>query len=121
MPKPRSLHATLLAALPLMGCAQGSRPDDTNVEPAQRVIITTVHDWPSAADVALRARHLAGVPVRDALDIGALRYRMTLVCADTEACRAAMARIAADRSFALGVEPDGRMQIPAKPPREQSR
>ena len=72
------------------------------VRVAQRIVGRTVHDWPSAADVALRARRLAGVPVRDALDIGALRYRMTLVCADQEACRAAMARIAADRSFALG-------------------
>ena len=114
-------HALLLAMLPLLGCAQGSRPEDANTEPMQRVIVTTVHDWPSAADVALRARHLAGVPVRDALDIGALRYRMTLVCADQDACRAAMTRIAADRSFALGVEADGRMQIPAKPTREQSR
>jgi len=121
MLKSRSRRAALLAALPLFGCAQGSRPDDANAEPQQRVIVTTVHDWPSAADVALRARHLAGVPVRDALDIGALRYRMTLMCADPDACRAAMARIAADRSFALGVDADGRMQIPAKPPREQSR
>jgi hypothetical protein len=119
MLKLRSCHLALLAALPLLGCAQASRPEDA--EPQQRVIVTTVHDWPSAADVALRARRLAGVPVRDALDIGALRYRMTLVCPDNDACRAAMARIAADRSFALGVEADGRMQIPAKPTREQSR
>ena len=82
MLKSRYRDVALLAALALLGCAQGSRSDDENAEPQQRVIVTTVHDWPSAADVALRARHLAGVPVRDALDIGALRYRMTLVCPD---------------------------------------
>ena len=50
-----------------------------------------------------------------------MRYRLTLLCADTDACRAAMARIKADKSFALGVDAIDRVQIPAKPSRESSR
>ena len=36
-------------------------------------------------------------------------------------CRAAMARIAADKTFARSVDAEGRVQIPAKPSREVSR
>ena len=49
------------------------------------------------------------------------RYRMSLQCADAETCRAAMARIAADKTFARSVDAEGRVQIPAKPSREVSR
>jgi hypothetical protein len=121
MPIPCWRAAALLAVLPLWGCAQSGRADTANAEPGQRVVLTTAREFASPGEVMSRVVRLAGVPVRDAIDIGPLRYRMTLVCADEAACRSAIARIVADRSFALAVEPDGRMQIPAKPPREQSR
>jgi hypothetical protein len=111
----RSVHLVVLA---LLGCAAKS-PAPT--EPYQRVLLYTAGEWPGAAEVADRAARLAGVPVRETVQVAPNRWRMSLLCADTDACRAAMARIAADRSFALGVDAEGRVQIPAKPSREAAR
>jgi hypothetical protein len=113
-------HGALLCVLPLFACAQGGA--NRAVEFAgQRVVLTTVIEWPSTAEVVNRSARLSGVPVRDVMELAPRRYRMTLQCADDAACRAAMARIAADRQFVLAVDADGRMQIPAKPSREAAR
>jgi hypothetical protein len=108
-----------LCALPLFACAQVD--PNASAPPGQRVVLTTAIEWPSAAEVVDRAARLSGVRVREPLQIAPRRYRMTLECTDDAACRAAMARIAADRQFVLAVDADGRMQIPAKPSREMSR
>ena len=75
----------------------------------------------ATAPVGDRARQLSGVPVNDVIELAPDRYRMSLQCADADACRAAMARIAADKTFARSVDAEGRVQIPAKPSREVSR
>src|SRR5262245_44650477 len=109
----------LMAALPLVACAQA----DSNraPEPSRQVILYTTNEWPNSARVVDRAAELAGVRVRDALELAPRCYRVSLLCDDEAACKAAMARIAADRNFVLAVEADPRQQIPAKPSRESSR
>ena len=101
-----------LAAVPI---------DPPTAERGVRIVVTTRDDHSSAGEVMTRTANLARVPVRDVQDLSGLRYRMTLVCPDEAACRAAMARIAADRSFALGVDIEDRQQIPARPTRDTSR
>jgi hypothetical protein len=108
-------------ALPLLSACAGPDKRPPPSEPYQRVLLYTAGEWPGEAQVADRAARLAGVPVRDAVQVAPNRYRMLLLCADADACRAAMARIAADRTFALGVDAEGRVQIPAKPSREAAR
>jgi hypothetical protein len=110
-------RSVYLVALALFGCAAKS-PAPT--EPYQRVVLYTAGEWPQA-EVSDRVARLAGVPVRDTVQLAPHRWRLSLLCADTDACRAAMARIAADRTFALGVDAEGRVQIPAKPSREAAR
>jgi hypothetical protein len=112
--------AVLMGALPLWGCAQND-PTVPTAELGVRIIVTTRDDYPSAGDVMARAASLARVPVRDVQGLATQRYRMTVVCADETACRAAVQRIAADRSFALGVEGEERQKIPTKPTRDASR
>jgi len=114
-------HSVWLSVLSLCGCASGDVARAQAAQPSQRIVLTTVRELPGTAQVADRAAELSGVPVRDTVEIGPGRYRMTLLCADTDACKAAMSRIAADRSFVLAVDPDGRMQIPSKPSRDASR
>jgi hypothetical protein len=119
----RSRHLVLLAALLLFACGQ---PESSRAvappEAGKRVILTTKNEWPSDAQVADRAAQLGGVRVRDAMELGPRRYRLTLLCVDEAACKDAMARIAADRFFVHAVEPaDPREKIPAKPTRETSR
>ncbi len=106
---------------PLLACAgpDAKRPEPT--DPYQRVLVYTRQEYTSPAEVADQASRLAGVPVRDAVQLAPHRYRMLLVCPDHDACRAAIARIAGDRLFALGVDAEGRVQIPDKPSRETSR
>lgn len=111
-----SLALSLLAA-----CAGPDAKTPPPAEPYQRVLLYTAGEWPGAAEVADRVSRLAGVPVRDAMQLAPHRYRMSLLCADADACRAAMARIAADRTFAVGVDAEGRVQIPAKPSRDAAR
>ena len=112
----------LLGLLPLCGCLT-SEPAPVP-PPDLRIIVTTTTEYPTATEAALRAGNVARVPVRDADDLGAGRYRMVLVCPDTATCRAAAQRIANDRTFALGVDaefPGARQRTPLKPTREQSR
>lgn len=111
----------LLAVLPLFACAQNDAKRDAAAAPGQRVVLTTAIEWPGTAEVTNRAARLAGVAVRDTVEVGPRRYRMHLVCADDAACKQAIARIAADHGFALAVDVDARQQIPAKPSREWSR
>jgi hypothetical protein len=118
--KPRPPHLPLLA-LALAACAGPDAKTPAPTEPYQRVVLYTVGEWPGLAEVTNRASRLSGVPVRDVVEIAPMRYRMSLLCADADACRAAMARIAADRTFALGIDAEGRVQIPAKPSRDASR
>jgi len=101
--------------------ACGGPPTAPPAEPYQRVVLYTAHEWPGTFEVADRATRLAGVAVRDTVQVAPQRFRMSLLCADADACRAAIARIAADRTFAVGVDADGRVQIPAKPSRDASR
>lgn len=121
MPWTTLRHSVCLSVLPLIACAQAGADRAAAPEPSQRVVLTTAIEWPGIAEVQNRAARLSGVTVRDAMEMAPRRYRLTLVCADADACRAAMARIAADRSFALAVEADGRVQIPTKPARDASR
>lgn len=107
--------------LPLLcACAQ-TETKPAPAEPFQRVVLYTAIEWPGLAEVTNRTARLAGVPVRDVVETGPRRYRLSLLCADTEACRSAIARVAADRTFALAVDAEGRVQIPAKPTREAAR
>jgi hypothetical protein len=109
-------------ALPLLfACAGPGDKTPPPAQPYQRVLLYTANEWPDAAPVTDRAARLAGVPVRDALQLAPNRFRMSLICPDHDACRAAMARIAADRTFALGIDAEGRVQIPAKPSRDAAR
>jgi hypothetical protein len=105
----------------LLAACAGPDKRPPPAEPFQRVLLYTAGEWPGAAEVADRVARLAGVPVRDAMQLAPHRYRMSLLCADTDACRAAMGRIAADRTFAVGIDAEGRVQIPAKPSRDAAR
>src|SRR5688572_21090171 len=100
----------------LAACAGASTPPPEHA--FQRIVVYTAREWPSTAPVSDRAKRLSGVPVSDVIELAPDRYRMSLQCADTDACRAAMARIAADKTFAKGVDAEGRVQIPAKPSRD---
>jgi hypothetical protein len=108
-------HCALLSALPLWACAQSDLPVPT-AEPGVRIVVTM-----SVGEMTTRTANLARVPLRDVMELAPQRYRITLVCPDDAACRAAVARIAADRSFALGVDIEGRQQIPTRPSRDASR
>jgi hypothetical protein len=121
MPKILWRHGAWLSVLSLCGCASGDAARAQISQPSQRIVVTTVRELPGIAQVTDHAAKLSGVPVRDTVEIGPGLYRMTLLCADYDACKAAMSRIAADRSFVLGVDADGRVQIPSKPSRDMSR
>jgi hypothetical protein len=108
---------TVAVVLPLVACAHA----DTAPVPGLRVILTTATEWPSTAQVSDRASRLAGVAARNAVEDGPRRYYMTLDCHSEPDCRDAMARIAADRMFALGIERDARQRLPARPAGEASR
>ncbi|HSC01031.1 MAG TPA: hypothetical protein VLE45_14020 [Burkholderiaceae bacterium] len=112
---------TLLGLLPLCGCLT-SEPAPVP-PPDLRIVVTTATEYPTAAEAALRTSNVARVPVRDADDLGASRYRMVLVCPDVAVCREAAQRIANDRTFARGVDAEmpNRQRIPVKPSREASR
>ena len=103
----------------LVACAGASTPPPEH--PFQRIVIYTAREWPSTAPVSDRAKRLSGVPVSDVIELAPDRYRMSLQCPDADACRAAISRIAADKSFVKAVDAEGRVQIPAKPSREASR
>ena len=112
-------HRSVYLVAPLLLACAAKSPGPT--EPFQRVVLYTAGEWPNHAEVADRVARLAGVPVRDTLQLAPHRWRLSLVCADADACRDAIKRIEADRTFALGVQLEGRVQIPAKPTRESSR
>jgi hypothetical protein len=86
-----------------------------------RVILTTAAEWPATAEVANHVSRLARVPARNVVEDGPRRYRLTLECFSEPECREAMSRIAADRTFALGIERDARQRLPARPGGEASR
>ena len=111
----------VLSLLPLCSCLTSELAPVP--PPDLRIMVTTRGEYPSAVDAKIRAANLARVPIRDAEDLGAGRYRMVLVCPDIATCRAAAQRVADDRFFALGVDAEGpnRQQIPVKPTREASR
>ena len=91
--------------------------------PDLRITVTARTEYSSAFEAQVHASNLARVPIRDAEDLGAGRYRMVLVCPDTATCRSAAQRVADDRFFALGVDTEGpnRQRIPIKPTREAAR
>jgi hypothetical protein len=116
-------HGVLLGALLLCGCDTMNQLPPVP-PPDLRVVVTTQVEYPTAVQAQILVSNIAKVPIRDAEDLGAGRYRMVLVCPDTETCRAAAQRIADNRSFALGVDaenPNTRQKIPVKPTRAQSR
>ncbi len=114
-------RSALILLSAVLGACSGALRTPPPEGPSQRILVYTASDWVTVPEVAARVARLSGVPVYEALEIGPMRYRVTLLCADHDACRAAIARIAADKSFALGVDPIGRVQIPEKPSRESSR
>src|SRR5262245_19667154 len=105
----------------LFACAGPDARTPPPAEPYQRVLLYTAHEWPGAAEVSDRVARLAQVPVRDAMQLAPHRYRLSLLCADADACRSAISRIARYRTFSLGVDAEGRVQIPAKPSRDAAR
>ena len=114
--------ASLSTLLPLCSCLTSELAPVP--PPDLRIVVTTQIEYPTAAEAKLRVSNVARVPVRDAEDLGAARYRMVLVCPDTATCREAAQRIANDRTFALGLDaenPTTRQKIPIKPTREQAR
>jgi hypothetical protein len=115
----RAVSSALAAAFGLGACAQAGVPGAPVF--AQRVIITTYAEWPSAAEVALRVTDITRVPVRDALEDAPRRYRLTLQCPDEAACATAIRRLAEARSLVQAIERDTRQRIPGKPDRESSR
>jgi hypothetical protein len=113
-----------LSALLLCGCDTLNAPLPAVPPTDLRIYLTTRSEYPTAGDAKIRASNLAGMPIREADDLGAGRYRMVLVCPDAATCRAAAQRIADDHFFALGVDfesPQTRQRIPVKPTREASR
>lgn len=118
----RPVVAAAMAALGLTACAQGGERSGPPLAPgAQRVVVTTVVEWPSAAEVASRVAGIGGVPVRDAEHDTPRNYRMTLDCADADVCRDAMKRIAEARSFVQFIAVDSRQRVPRKPERDAAR
>lgn len=116
----RPLAVLWLAAV--AACAQsGERAGPPLAPGAQRVVVTTVVEWPSAAEVASRVAGIGGVPVRDAAIDSPRNYRMTLDCADAAACHDAIKRIAAARTFVQFIGADDRQRVPRKPERDASR
>lgn len=110
------------AAMAVAACAQsGERAGPPPAPGAQRVVVTTVVEWPSAAEVGSRVAGIGGVPVRDAELDTPRNYRMTLDCADAATCRDAMKRIADARSFVLFIGVDERQRVPRKPERDATR
>lgn len=107
----------VVAVAPLVACA----PVETPASSGLRVIVSTANEWPTATEVANRAARLARVAVRNIVEDGPRRYYLTLDCHSEPDCREAMARIAADRSFALGVERDTRQRLPGRPGGEAAR
>ena len=115
-------HVARLSVMLLCGC--NTVNNEAPVPPPDlRIMVTARSEYPSAIEAKIQASILARVPIRDAEDMGAGRYRMILVCPDTATCRSAVQRIADDRFFALGVDAEGpnRQKIPIKPTREASR
>jgi hypothetical protein len=108
-----------VVAWTLAACANANTPPPEHA--FQRIVVYTAREWPSTAPVSDRAKRLSGVPVSDVVELAPDRYRMSLQCPDADACRAAMTRIVADKTFAKGVDAEGRVQIPAKPTRDASR
>jgi len=116
-------QGVLLGALLLCGCDTMNQLPPVP-PPDLRIVVTTPVEYPTAVQAQILVSNIAKVPIRDAEDLGAGRYRMVLVCPDTETCRAAAQRIADNRSFALGVDaenPNTRQKIPVKPTRAQAR
>jgi hypothetical protein len=103
--------------VPLVACAQADTPPPSGL----RVIVSTANEWPSTAEVANRASRLARVAVRNIVEDGPRRYYLTLDSHSETDCRDAMARIAADRTFALGIERDARQRLPGRPGGEAAR
>lgn len=118
----RPLAPLSLAALAVAACAQGGERSGPPLAPgAQRVIVTTFVEWPSAAEVGSRIAGIGGVPVRDPELFTPRNYRMTLDCADATVCHDAIKRIAAARSFVQFIGVDARQRVPLKPDRDASR
>lgn len=110
------------AVLSVAACAQGERAAGPPPAPgAQRVIVTTYVEWPSAGEVAGRVARLAGVPVRDVGQDGPRTFRMTLDCPDDATCRGAMQQLREARGFVQSLDRDTRQRVPARPERETSR
>lgn len=110
--------ASLLA---MAACAQGERSGPPPAPGAQRVIVTTFVEWPSAGEVAGRVAQLANVPVRDVRQDGPRTFVMTLDCPDEASCRDAMQRLREARTVVQSLDRDTRQRIPTRPEREMSR
>lgn len=118
----RPLAPVWLTALAVAACAQGGERSGPPLAPgAQRVIVTTLVEWPSAAEVGSRIAGIGGVPVRNPELDTPRNYRMTLDCADAAACHDAIKRIGAARTFVQFIGVDERQRVPRKPDRDAAR
>jgi hypothetical protein len=115
----RGWCCAVAAAVSGLACAQAGPA--VAPPPGQRVLLTTVIEWPTLAEVSNRTARLAGVPVREVDEVGPRLYRLTLVCTSDAQCRDAVALVAADRRFVHSVEADARQRIPARPSGEATR
>jgi len=78
------------------------------------LVLMTAADWSATSALSGEIAQRAGLPVRSVRQV---TPRMFAVALDgsAEACKKAMARLAADKAFADGVEPDRRRTLPARP------
>jgi hypothetical protein len=104
-------RALLLCAVLL---AAGSFPIATVAEPGAScaLLLTTAEDWPSASKLSTEVGRRSALPVRNVRGISPRLFGVTLETTDAAACRRAIDQLAADRSFAVSVEPDRRRTLP---------
>ena len=79
--------ALTVMAVAISACSAVRTPPPEG--PSQRILVYTASDWMTVPEVAAHAQRLSGVPVHEAVEVGPMRYRLTLLCADHDACRAA--------------------------------
>lgn len=110
---PLPLVSAMLSSA-LIACAQ---PPTPAAEPGAfgRIMLVTVADWPSGADLAMEAARRAGVAVTRSSAISPRLFALTLDCISAADCQRAIDRLGADKAFAVEVQPDRRRGVPARP------
>jgi hypothetical protein len=80
-----------------------------------RWLLTTVGEHGDLDALRQDIGRRAGVPVLALRPIGERVVVVALGSADAAACQAAADRVAADQSFAAGLQPDSRRALPVRP------